>query len=272
MYRGKTVSIIFPVYNEEQNIRPAIEEFLAEPFVDEVIAVDNNSKDRSAEEIKKTKARYVHETAQGYGAALQRGMREAHGDLIVTVEPDGTFMAADLEKLLIYSENFDVVFGTRTSRALIWSGANMRFGIRLGNWAVAKFLEYLFNGPSLTDVGCTYKLLHRRAYEKIRDELTVNRSHFSPELMLRVLHNGNLKAVEIPVHYRERIGESKITGKTGKAIKLGIRMILFIARERLKYWFAPADAASRQPGASARPSASMANEDTVKRAPGVPEG
>jgi glycosyltransferase involved in cell wall biosynthesis len=238
MYKGKIVSIVFPVYNEEENIRAAIEEFSAVPFVDEIIAGDNNSKDQSATEIKKTKAKYVHEMTQGYGAALQRGMREAIGDFIVTVEPDGTFMARDLEKLFIYSEDFDVVFGTRTSRALIWSDANMKFGIRMGNWAVAKFLEYLFNGPSLTDVGCTYKLLNRQAYEKIKHKLTVNRSHFSPELMICVLSAPGVKAIEIPVNYRPRVGESKITGKTWKAVRLGMKMILFIAKKRASAFWA----------------------------------
>lgn len=233
MYKGRTVSVVLPVYNEEENIKSAIEDFLGQPFVDEVVAVDNNSSDRSAAEIKSTRAVYVLETRQGYGAALQRGMREATSEMIVTVEPDGTFMAQDIEKLLIYAMDFDVVFGTRTSRALIWSGANMGFGIRIGNWAVAKLLEYLFNGPSLTDVGCTYKLLHRSAYERVKDRLTVDGSHFSVELMIRSLQAG-LRTVEISVNYRQRIGTSKITGKITKAIKLGLRMILFILGQRLR--------------------------------------
>lgn len=227
------MSVVLPVYNEEENIRAAIEDFLAQPFVDEVVAVDNNSRDRSAEEIKATRARYVLETTQGYGAALRRGMSEATGQIIVTAEPDGTFLGRDIEKLLIYGEDFDVVFGTRTSRSLIWSGANMGFGIRLGNWAVGKYLEYLFNGPSLTDVGCTYKLLHRQAYERIREALTVDGSHFSVELMVRTLQ-ARLRTVEVSVHYRDRIGTSKITGKLGKAIRLGFRMIGFITMQRLR--------------------------------------
>lgn len=231
MYRHKKVSVILPVYNEKENVRAAIEEFFLQPAVDEVIAVDNNSTDGSDEEIKKTRARYVHEPVQGYGAALQRGLAEAVGDLLVTVEPDGTFAASDIEKLLVYSDDFEVVFGTRTSRSLIWSGANMGFFLRIGNWAVAKLLEYLFNGPSLTDVGCTYKLIHRLAYEKMRNSLTVNGSHFSVEFMIRVLQYG-LSCVEIPVHYRRRLGKSKITGTAWSAFKLGLRMIVFILKER----------------------------------------
>jgi glycosyltransferase involved in cell wall biosynthesis len=124
MYLGKKVSIVFPVYNEKENIKNAIEEFLHHPAVDELIAVDNNSKDGSDKEIKETSAKYVLETRQGYGAALQRGMREATGDLIVTVEPDGTFKASDLDKLLVYSLDYECVIGTRTSRNPVWSGGD----------------------------------------------------------------------------------------------------------------------------------------------------
>ena len=239
MYLGKKVSVVFPVYNEKENVKDAIEEFLRHPAVDEIVVVDNNSKDGSDEEIKLTSAKYVKEMTQGYGAALRRGMREATGDLIVTVEPDGTFRASDLDRLLVYSQEYDVVLGTRTSRNPVWSGGdpgtNMDFALRMGNWAVAKFLEYLFGGPSLTDVGCTYKLIHRLAYEKIKGSFTVDGNWFSPEYMIRVLQH-QLSVVEIPVRYGARVGTSKITGKRRKAVALGFRMIRFIIAERLKSW------------------------------------
>jgi len=241
MYLGKKVSVVFPVYNEKENIRAAIEEFLRHPAVDEIIAVDNNSRDGSDAEIKLTSAKYAKETIQGYGAAMQRGMREASGDLIVTVEPDGTFRAGDLDRLLVYSQDYDVVLGTRTSRNPVWSsgdsGVNMDFFLRLGNWAVAKLLEYLFNGPSLTDVGCSYKLIHRLPYEEIKDSFTVKGNWFSPEYMIRVLEQ-KLSVVEVPVQYGARIGTSKITGKRSNAIKLGFRMIGFIIVERIRSWLA----------------------------------
>ena len=233
MYRGKKVSVVIPVYNEEENIMEAIHDFQNQAFVDEVIAVDNNTTDDSSEKIKRTSAKYILEKKQGYGAALQRGLKEATGDLIVTVEPDGTFLAEDIEKLLLYSRDYSVVFGTRTSRALIWSGANMGFFHRLGNWAVAKFLEYLFNGPSMTDVGCTYKLINRVSYLKIAKTFNVPGSWFSPEFMIRVLQH-KITCVEVPVHYCPRKGESKITGNTWGAVKLGFIMIFYIIKERFK--------------------------------------
>ncbi len=237
MYQGKKVSIVFPVYNEKENIYNAIIEFSSHSHVDEVIAVDNNSSDGSDVEIKRTNARYIKETRQGYGAALTRGMREATGDIIVTVEPDGTFLAKDLDKLLVYSRDFGAVIGTRTVRSPVWSGgdmgANMGFHMRMGNWMVAKLLEYLFNGPSFTDVGCTFKLIHKSDYDKLKDTLMVTGSHFSPHLMMRILQF-KIPVIEVPVHYRARIGTSKITGKLSKTIRLALRMIRLIVEQRLK--------------------------------------
>ncbi len=233
MYRHKTVSIILPAYNEEDTIRGAIEAFFATGFVDEVIAVDNNSKDRTAEEIRKTKAVYVKEVKQGYGAALIRGLSVATSDLLVTSEPDGSFRPSDLEKLLIYSQDFDLVAGTRTAASCILAGANMRGPIRWGNVLVAKLLAYLHNGPSLTDVGCTFRLVSHDGYKHIQSYLTVTQSHFLPEYMVAAIRSG-LTCVEVPVYYQQRGGVSKITGKLHKAIRLGFIMIGLIIKLRFR--------------------------------------
>lgn len=169
----------------------------------------------------------MNETAQGYAAAPQHGLREATCDMIVTVEPDGTFMACDIEELPICGEDFKVVFGTRTSGALIWSGAYMGFAIRMGNWAVAKLLEHRFNGPSLTNVGGTCELPCRGAYERLKEHLTGKGPHFRVELMIRTLPAG-LRTVVISQNYRQRVGTSRIT----EAIKLGPRMIVLIIGQR----------------------------------------
>ena len=80
MWYGRRVVVIFPAYNEEDNVAHAIDDFLGAGgggIVDEVIAVDNNSRDRTAERIRGTRATYVLETRQGYGNALQRGDRKS---------------------------------------------------------------------------------------------------------------------------------------------------------------------------------------------------
>ena len=199
MFKGKSFSLVLPAYNEGLNIKKNIEAFIAINLFDEVIVVDNNSSDDTANEIKKTSCKYVEEKTQGYGAAIRKGMAVSTGDYIVLCEPDGTFSANDMDKFLAYLNDFDCVFGTRTSKPLIQKGAKMQFHLRYGNILVAKVLEYLYFGPSLTDVGCTYKVISRNSYEKIKNELKVIGSEFQPELMIRILLT-NIKVIEIPVN------------------------------------------------------------------------
>lgn len=232
MYGTKSVSVVLPAYNEEQYIRAAVEDFARTGVVDEIVVVDNNSRDRTAEEARMTTARVVQEAAQGYGHALRRGLREATGDIIIMAEPDGTFMGRDVLKLLAYSEDFDMVCGTRTTRELVWEQANMGWFLRIGNWVVAKMLQLLHDGPSLSDCGCTLRLTHRKALLLIQDDLTVGGSHFLPEMVILGLKK-KLAIIEVPVNYRGRIGESKITGSMKGTLKTGFRMIGLILRYRL---------------------------------------
>lgn len=232
MYEGRTVTVVFPAYNEEQYIRAAVEDFFLPGVVDEVIVVDNNSRDRTAEETRKTGARLVQEQAQGYGHALRRGLREATGDLVIMAEPDGTFVGRDLLKLLAYASDFEMVCGTRTTRELVWEQANMGWFLRIGNWIVAKMIQVLYDGPSLTDCGCTLRLTHRAALGRILDQLTVGGSHFLPEMVILGLKRG-LRIIEVPVNYRGRVGESKITGTLKGTLRTGFRMIALIVRYRV---------------------------------------
>jgi glycosyltransferase involved in cell wall biosynthesis len=220
MWNKKKVSVVLPIYNEEKNIGNAIQDFFSIGIVDEIIAVDNNSTDNSKSEILRTNATYV-------------GLKEARGDYIITAEPDGTFLAKDIFKLLHYSDDFDAVLGTRTSKALIWTGAKMDWFLRLGNEFVAKLLEYIHNGPCLTDVGCTLKLIKKASLQKIQNQFTVGKSHFSPEFIILCLKN-NIKTVEVPVNYAGRIGQSKITNTFWKSFKLGLIMIGLIIKHRFK--------------------------------------
>lgn len=231
MWKGKRVSVILPTYNEKDSIRRSIEEFLETGVVDEVLVVNNNAAKGTDEEVLRTCARLVHEAKQGYGHAIQRGLAEATGELLLISEPDGTFFGRDAFKLLAYSDDFEVVFGTRTTRELIWKGANMEWLIRVGNYLVAKLMEFLFNTGFLSDVGCTMRLFTRDAYLKIRDRFTIGGSHFGPEMMLLVILGG-LRFIEIPVNYGKRVGESSVTGDKRRAFWLGVRMTMLILEYR----------------------------------------
>ncbi|MGB9642084.1 MAG: glycosyltransferase family 2 protein [Candidatus Ratteibacteria bacterium] len=233
MWRDKKVSVIFPTYNEKGSIKDAIEDFFASGFVDEIIVVNNNAVEGTDEEVKKTQAKIVYEKKQGYGYAIWKGLKEATGDLLIISEPDGTFSGRDVIKLLAYSDDFDYVIGTRTTRELIWQGANMGAFLKWGNWAVAKLLEFLYNTTTLTDVGCTMRLIKRHLYEKVKPYFSVGTQHFGPELTILVAKH-RMRFIEIPVNYKPRIGKSSVTGSFRKSFVLGLKMIWLIISYRLK--------------------------------------
>ncbi|MBI3965188.1 MAG: glycosyltransferase, partial [Chloroflexi bacterium] len=83
----RSVSVVFPAYNEAEGIAAAIEDFFACPAVDEIVVVDNNSSDATPAIVAETRARLVRETRQGYGFALRRGLAEAKGDYVILAEP-----------------------------------------------------------------------------------------------------------------------------------------------------------------------------------------
>lgn len=231
MWNGGEVSIVLMTYAERDSIRHVIEGFFSTGLVDEVLVVDNNAQPGTREEVAKTRARLVHEPRQGYGHATRRGLLEARGDLIVLTEPDGTFLPEDVLKLLVYSGECDVVFGTRTTRELIWAGANMAPFLRWGNWAVAKLIEFLFNTSHLSDVGCTYRLLRRRVAREVAGSMRVGGSHAGAEIILLTIVSG-ARFVEVPVNYLPRVGVSSVTGSALKAILVGLRMVELVLRFR----------------------------------------
>lgn len=242
-WRGERVSVVFPTFNERDSIRAAILDFASAGLVDEVLVVNNNAAPGTSEEVVRAGrdapagvvVREVHEQRQGYGHAIQRGLREATGDLLIVSEPDGTFLGRDVHKLLAYADDFDVVYGSRTARTFIWRGANMGAFLRWGNWAVAKLMEFLFNSTNLTDVGCTTRLIRRDALQRIAPHFSIGGSAFGPEMMLLSLLAG-LRVIQVPVNYLPRIGQSSVTGDPRKALALGVWMIGLVLRYRLRSW------------------------------------
>ncbi len=232
MWQGKRVSVVFPAYNEAANVAAAVRDFASIEPVDEVLVVDNNSRDGTTAAAEAAGARVVSETRQGYGHALRCGLREASGDYLILAEPDGTFMGKDVLKLLAYADDFDLVLGTRTTRELIWREANMGWFLRVGNWLVAKLLQALFDGPSLSDCGCTLRLIRAEAAARMHHRFSVGGSHFLPEMVCLALLD-RLRVIEVPVNYRGRVGESKITGSTTTAVRVGLSMVGVILRYRL---------------------------------------
>lgn len=234
MYKNKSISVIFPAYNEEENIAAAIIDFKKLKIVDEILVIDNNSKDKTSKIAKLKKAKVVKEIKQGYGYALRRGLKEASGDYIVLCEPDGTFLAKDVERLLRYTENYDLVVGTRTNSKYIGEKANMSGSLRLGNILLAKLMQILYRPlTSFSDCGCTFRLIKKTSLDLINPKFSVGGSFFLSEFTVLAILS-NLSIIEIPVHYRERVGESKITGSLKKSVMVGLQMLRVIISYRFK--------------------------------------
>ena len=164
----------------------------------------------------------------GLNEALALGV-----DLISICEPDGTFDPEDLLKLLPYTNDVEVVFGSRTIQEFILSGANMGTFLKWGNWAVAKIVEVLFNTIYLSDVGCTFRIMSRSVVEQIQPNFERKGSAFGFEMMLHVISQ-RISFVQLPLNYNPRVGKSSVTGSTWKTFVLGMEMftMCFTCRAR----------------------------------------
>ena len=234
MYKGKKVSLVFPAFNEEEYIAYAISDFEKLRIIDEIIVVDNNSTDDTSKIAKRNGAKVVSEKKQGYGFALITGLKETKGDFIFLCEPEGTFVAKDVLRFLNKIKNYDAVFGTRTNSNFISKRANMGILLRFGNIFLAKFIQVLYSANfSISDCGCTYRLMKKEVVKKILPKLSVGGSYFLAELLtLSIL--GDFKIAEIPVHYGVRVGQSKITGSMRRAMLVGLGMLYMVLKYRLK--------------------------------------
>jgi len=235
----RSVTVVIPAYNEEKTIVGVIEDYIKHPLVNEVLVVDNNSADRTNELSVKAGARVVLEKSPGYGCALRRGLKEATGDIIVLTEADGSFSSKDIQKFIEYLKDCDMVIGTRTTRQMIEQGANMESLLRFGNIVYGKIIELLWWGqePRFTDVGCTYRAIWKKCYEKISPMLNADGPDFSPEMMIAVMA-AKKRVIEIPVSYRQRIGgESHHSGTFFAKAKTATKMMKVILKHRfLTLW------------------------------------
>ena len=237
MYRGFKVSLIVPAYNEESTIASVIEDFKTQEVLDEIVVVDNNSKDRTAEIARSKGVRVILEKKQGYGHALRAGMDQATGEILILSEADGSFRSSDVNKFLAYIEDAGMVIGTRTTKQMVDQGARMNFVIRMANVAWAKFLQMLWfftNETRFTDVGCTYRSLWKKTYQEIRPGLRAVGPEFSPEMMAEALRR-KVKVVEIPVKYFQREGgESKHSVSYYHLTRTALKMLWTIIRKKLE--------------------------------------
>lgn len=242
MWNNKKVSVVISLYRENA-IKSVIEDFFSSPNVDEVIVVDNNTSLELIKEVKKTKAVLITERKQGQGWGLRKGMEVAKGDYVILCEGDGSFKGVDVDKFLVYANDFSAVFGTRTNKSLLEPGA-MLYPIhpirRLADVFEGKVIEFLFRANTLSDVGCTYKLLTREVIKKLQNKWITGDSHFVTEITLQVAAAG-IPFIEIPIAFRKRVDKSAVTGNIIKIVKWGIKLLYFILWFWVRWLFSGKD-------------------------------
>jgi dolichol-phosphate mannosyltransferase len=233
VWNGQSVAVILPTYNERDSIAETIHGFEKLGYVDDILVINNNAAPGTSQEVATTTAREIREPRQGYGAAIRRGLQEVDADLICVCEPDGTFRPADLDKLLPFTAECDLVVGSRTVQTFIWDGANMGKHLRWGNWALAKGIEATYNTVYLSDVGCTFRVVSRSCAADLVERATHTGSAFGLEMLLLAIIR-QYRIVQVPVNYQARVGESSVTGHLHRTVALGLRMAAMSAGMRLR--------------------------------------
>jgi glycosyltransferase involved in cell wall biosynthesis len=203
MHRALKLSVVIPCYNEEDGVREVIQRM--PPAVDEVVVVDNNCTDRTAEVARGLGAVVVAEKTPGYGAAYKSGMRAATGDVIVTLDGDGTYPPEEIPRLVddMVERRLDFL---SASRFPLTDPNAMHLTNRLGNGVLTVAAALLFFRP-IRDSQSGMWVFRRAALERMR--LTSDGMAFSEEIKLEALQRG-LRFGEGHIPYGARIGDVKL--------------------------------------------------------------
>jgi glycosyltransferase involved in cell wall biosynthesis len=204
------VSVVIPCLDEERAVGTVVDEAwhgLETAGLDgEVIVVDNGSRDRSAEIARERGARVVHERRRGYGSAYLRGLKEAHGDIVVMVDADGTYPLDNLDEFVAeIDKGADMVLGSRF-RGSIQKGAMPWSHRWIGNPVLTAVLNVFF-GVKVSDAHCGLRAIRRDVVPRLHLQSTG--MEFASEMILKAAKR-KLTVTDIPIEYRPRIGESKL--------------------------------------------------------------
>jgi dolichol-phosphate hexosyltransferase len=222
MYRGQTVSVVIPCFNEERGIAAVLSSLPT--FIDEVVVVDNNSTDETGRIAAEMGARVIFETKKGYGNAYQAGLPRARCDIVATTDGDGTYPTHSIGPIIDYllDNNLDFV---SASRFPLRNPKSMRFRNVLGN----KILTYVTRVLWLRWIADSQSgmwVFRRELLDYIRPRN--GGMPFSEEIKLETIDKG-FRFGEYHIDYSERIGETKLY-----AWRDGVDNLLYLFRLRLK--------------------------------------
>lgn len=207
MYKGKTVTLIVPTWNEERNL-PYLLERIPRNIVDELLIVDRPSTDKSMKIVKKyfPKASIYVQQGKGKGKALELGFNKAKGHYIAMIDADGSMDPGELKLYLesLHNGN-DVVKGSR----FMAGGGSEDFSLirEFGDWFFTKMVNILYNAK-YTDLCYGYMAFKKSALKNMR--FHSKGFVIETELDIRLLKRG-LKVDEVPSFERKRLfGDSHL--------------------------------------------------------------
>jgi len=212
------VSIIIPAYNEAQTIGDVVTRIKTLYPDFEMIVVNDGSRDNTASVAKDAGALvYSHPYNIGNGAAVKSGVRFASGKILVFMDGDGQHDPREIEKLLEYFPNYDMVVGARPK------GHQASWGRALGNWIYNRLATYVAKFP-VKDLTSGFRAVKSDVARNLL-YLLPNTYSYPATLTLGVLRSGrSMRYIPINAQSRKK-GKSKI-----KVFKDGIRFFLIIAK------------------------------------------
>lgn len=220
------INVIIPAYNEEASIALVIKHI--PDFVQEIIVVSNNSTDNTEKKAWEAGATVLKESRKGYGFACLKALeyiskKEEKPDIIAFLDGDFSDFPEELTKIVqpIITENADFVIGARVEK---WreKGA-MTFPQIFGNWLATSLMKLFFDSK-FTDLGPFRAIKYQKLLELNMQDKTYG---WTVEMQLKILKKA-YSYREIPVHYRNRIGESKVSGTIKGAFMAGYKILRWI--------------------------------------------
>ncbi|WP_062054469.1 glycosyltransferase family 2 protein [Aquimarina longa] len=220
------IDVIIPAFNEEDSISHVIKEI--PDIVSEIIVVNNNSSDHTEHVAKNAGATVLKEKQKGYGYACLKGMeyialKDTKPDIVVFLDGDYSDFPSELTQIVhpILSNDIDMVIGARVKQ--LREPGSMTTPQIFGNWLATKLMKLFFNAK-FTDLG-PFRAIK---YDKLLALEMVDKTYgWTVEMQLKSLKK-KYTYTEVPVHYKKRIGVSKVSGTIKGAIFAGIKILSWI--------------------------------------------
>ena len=222
MYKDRRITVVIPCLNEEEGIVEVLSRMPS--FVDEVIVVDNDSTDRTAERARQFGVRVIHEKIRGYGRAYKTGLLQAQGDIIVTLDGDHSYPADAISYLLEVFLRSGVRF-LSASRFPLKNRSAMSFKHRVGNKILSVVMSFLYF-RWVRDSQSGMWVFERDSLREMN--LVSDGMAFSEEIKIEAIRKRNVGFKEIYVDYSNRMGEIKL-----QPWRDGFANLFFMVRKRL---------------------------------------